>query len=70
MLSANQAIEKLRSEKTNFHGKTAEDFLIEDTLYAYFIANSVTTVGLFLHQFYKTKYPKPEPEIEEDDLPF
>jgi hypothetical protein len=71
LLSANQAIEKLRSEKTNFHGKTSEEFLIEDTIYSYFILNSVTTVGLFLNKFYKTKYPKPEPEIEEDDgLPF
>jgi len=72
LLTANQAIEKLRSEKTNFHGKTSEDFLIEDTIYAYFIVNSVATVGLFLNKFYKTKYPKPEPVIEEDDdeLPF
>lgn len=71
LLTANQAIEKLRSEKTNFHGKTSEDFLIEDTIYAYFIVNSVTTVGSFLNKFYKTKYPKPETEIVEDDgLPF
>lgn len=71
LLAVNQAIEKLRSEKTNFHGKTSEDFLIEDPIYTYFIVNSVTTVGLFLNKFYKTRYPKPEPEIEEnDDLPF
>ena len=71
LLTANQAIEKLRSEKTNFHGKTTEDFLIEDTIYAYFIVNSVATVGLFLNKFYNTKYPKPVPQIEEeDDLPF
>ncbi len=71
LLTANQAIEKIRSEKTNFHGKTSEDFLIEDTIYAYFIVNSVTTVGLFLDKYYKTKYPKPNPEIEEDDgFPF
>ncbi|MFN4084715.1 MAG: abortive infection family protein [Spirosomataceae bacterium] len=71
LLTANQAIEKLRSEKTNFHGKTSDDFLIEDTIYAYFIVNSVATVGQFLIKFYKTKYPKPEPEVAEDDeLPF
>lgn len=69
LLTVNQAIEKLRSEKTNFHGKTSNELLIEDTLYAYFIVNSVTTVGLFLNRFYKMRYPKPE--IEEDDgLPF
>lgn len=71
LLTANQAIEKLRSEKTNFHGKTNDDFLIEDTIYAYFIVNSVTTVGLFLNKFYNTKYPKAEVITEEDDeLPF
>lgn len=70
LLTANQAIEKIRSERTNFHGKTSEDYLIEDTIYAYFIVNSVATVGLFLNKFYQTKYPKPKPEIEEDDLPF
>lgn len=71
LLSINQAIEKLRSEKTNFHGKTSEDFLIEDSLYVYFVLNSVATIGLFLNSFYKTKYIKFEPEVEEDeDLPF
>jgi hypothetical protein len=69
LLTINQAIEKLRSEKTNFHGKTSDDYLIEDPIYTYFIVNSVTTVGLFLNTFYKTKYPKPEPEYD-DDLPF
>lgn len=70
LLSINQAIEKLRSEKTNFHGKTIEDYLIKDSVYTYFIVNSVTTVGLFLNTYYKTKYPKPVPEKEEDELPF
>ncbi len=32
LLAINQAIEKLRSEKTNFHGKTSEDYLIEDSI--------------------------------------
>lgn len=71
LLAANQAIEKLRSEKTNFHGKTSDDFLIEDTIYAYFILNSVATVGLVLNKFYKTKYTKITPIVEEEDgLPF
>lgn len=73
LLSINQAIEKLRSEKTDFHGKTNDDYLISDTIYTYFIVNSVTTVGLFLISYYKTKFPKTEPEsVVEDDyeLPF
>lgn len=74
LLNINQAIEKIRSEKTYFHGKTDEDYLIEDKIYAHFIINSVTTVGLFLNAFYKNKYPAPksapEPEPIFDDLPF
>lgn len=75
LLAINQAIEKLRSEKTDFHGKTNDDYLISDTIYTYFIVNSVTTVGLFLISYYKTKFPKSEPEpesvVEEDnELPF
>ncbi len=72
LLTINQAIEKLRSEKTNFHGKTNEDYLITDAIYTYFIVNAVTTVGLFLNSYYKTRFPKPKDilELEEDDLPF
>ena len=71
LLSACQGIEKLRSEKTNLHGKTKDDYVIEDSLYAYFVVNSVTTVGLFLNSYYKSKLPKPKIESEIDhDLPF
>lgn len=73
LLAINQSIEKLRSEKTNFHGKTVDDYLIKDTVYTYFIINTVATVGLFLNSYYKTKFPKPEISNlteESDDLPF
>jgi hypothetical protein len=71
LLSISQSIEKLRSEKTNFHGKTAEDYLIKDSVFTYLTVNSVTTVGLFLNSYFKTKFPKPEIINEEpDDLPF
>jgi hypothetical protein len=72
LLAINQSIEKLRSEKTNFHGKTNDDYLINDTIYTYFIVNAVTTVGLFLNSYYNTKYPKSVPTTidEPDDLPF
>ncbi|MFT5823971.1 MAG: hypothetical protein ACI8ZM_005237 [Crocinitomix sp.] len=71
LISACQAIEKLRSEKTDFHGKTDEDYLLSEPIYTYFIVNSVTTVGLFLNSYFKTKYPKPVPEYNGiDDLPF
>jgi hypothetical protein len=72
LLNMNQGIEKLRSEKTNVHGKTADDYVIQDSLYTYFIVNSVTTVGLFLNSYYRSKFPKKEEEtlIIDDGLPF
>lgn len=72
LLATCQSIEKLRSEKTNFHGKTNGDYFIEDPLFAYFVVNTVTTVGLFLNSFYKRKFPKiiNTSEPEEYDLPF
>ena len=70
LLSINQNIEKLRSEKTNVHGKTADDYVIHDSLYTYFIFNSVATVGLFLYSYYKTKFPRVENEtIDDIDIP-
>lgn len=67
----NQQIEKLRSEKTTFHGTSHEDIVIEDSMYAYFIINSAATVGLFLDSFYQKKY-QPYFEIidDDEDLPF
>lgn len=71
LLAISQSIEKIRSEKTMFHGKTSEEYIIEDSLYTYFIVNSVATVGLFLNSFYKKKFPRPPKHDETlDDLPF
>lgn len=55
LLNINQNIEILRSEKTTFHGKTQDDYLINDSIYTYFVVNSLATVGLFLMSFYKKK---------------
>ncbi|HFK5504969.1 abortive infection family protein [Elizabethkingia anophelis] len=75
LLAISQAIEKLRSEKTNFHGKTKDDLIIEDPIYVYLIINSITSISLFLSSYYKKKFPKLKKEIinpfvDEDDLPF
>ncbi len=75
LLTINQSIEKLRSEKTNVHGKTDDDYVINDSLYTYFVFNCVATVGLFLYSYYKTKFPKVENSTDAavndiDDLPF
>jgi hypothetical protein len=67
LISASQGIEKLRSEKTHVHGKTSNDTVISDAIYAYFIVNSVTTIGLFLSSFYKQKFPKSSISDSEED---
>jgi len=74
LLAINQSIEKLRSEKTNVHGKTAEDYIINDSLYTYFVINSIATVGTFLISYFKNKFPKISIESQTaddtDELPF
>lgn len=70
LISACQAIEKLRSDKTLFHGKTEKDFIIDDSLYTYFIINTICTVGFFLISFYEKKNSQKtnsfEPKFQED----
>ncbi|MCF2489922.1 abortive infection family protein [Dyadobacter sp. CY347] len=71
-----QSVEKLRSEKTNFHGKTADDVVIDNSIYTYLVLNSVATVGLFLSSYYRILHPKQKeewPTIDTDEnfeLPF
>lgn len=66
LLAISKGIEKLRSDKTDFHGKTNDDYKIEDPIYTYFVVNCVTTVGLFLNSYFKMKFPKP---IIENGIP-
>lgn len=73
LLSACQAIESIRSENTEGHGKTEDDYLIKDPIYSAFILNSITTIGLFLMNYYEKQYkPNNNDEIfiSEDEIPF
>jgi len=80
LLSISQSIEELRSDKTVLHGKLDKDYVIKDPLYAYFIVNSIASLGLFLISFYEKKYQPvkldqiskddDEGEIAPDDIPF
>lgn len=64
-------IEELRSQKTFFHGKTESQAVITEPLVACLIVNSVASVGLFILNFYRAKYPKNETlAAVDDDLPF
>lgn len=72
LLNACKAIDDLRSDKTIFHGKMDSNYVVAEPLYAYFIVNAVSTVGLFLLNFYKLRFPKTVESVFEDinDLPF
>jgi len=65
-----QSIEKLRSNKTTAHGKTQEDYIIDDPLYAYFVINAVATVGLYVDSFYKKKFLTKYDDSNIEDIPF
>ncbi len=66
LLSVSKAIEVIRSKNTEAHG--TEDVIISDPIYAMFIVNAVSTVGLFLLK-YSENLPC-ENSIDEDDIPF
>ena len=72
LISIGNSIEVLRSDKTVFHGKTDGDVIIKDSVFAYFVVNATTTVGLFLLNFYKSNYPpvNKSETISDDELPF
>lgn len=79
LMSLSQHIEDLRSWKTQFHWSHKAKYIIDDPLYAYFIVNSISTIGLFLMGFYEKKYnnknvmplkEEPEEEINIEDIPF
>lgn len=72
LMSICNAIEDLRCSKTIFHGKTDNNNVIQNPMYAYMVVNSMATVGLFFLQFYLNEYPKINKPIpwESNDLPF
>lgn len=66
-----QAIDDLRSDKSTAHGKSHEEYVIDDPLWAGFIVNTSASLGLFLWEYYEKKY---KPAIQEpiqaiDDKP-
>lgn len=69
LIGACKAIEELRSDMTSAHGKTDEDYLINNPMYAMFIFNSVCTVAMFLKLFYEAKYKENHQGIEDLPLP-
>lgn len=72
LLKAAQNIEDMRSKYADTsHGKAPDDYVIDDPLYAKFVLNAVTTIGLFLINFYEKNFlSKKEIEISDTDVPF
>lgn len=64
LINCSKAIEDLRSDKTILHGKTNGNYIVNDPVYAYFVVNAVSTIGLFFLNLYETKY-----SIEKNDIP-
>lgn len=72
LLTVSQNIEKLRSSKTDSHGRLAQDYLVSNPLWAIFTVNSVATVGLLLVSIFESHKKKAsnEDEVISDDIPF
>jgi hypothetical protein len=72
------AIDSLRSNKSTAHGKSHDDYVVDDPLWASLIVNTTATLGLFLWEFYEVKYrPTLQKAIDSDmaqtlveDIPF
>ena len=74
LINCSRAIEDLRSDKTILHGKMDGNYIVKDSIYAYFVVNAVTTIGLFFLNYYKTKYSSQAKDVspawDDDNLPF
>lgn len=67
------SIDNARSSKTSVHGKRGDDYIIDDSLWAVFLVNTCATLGLFLWDYYKTKYKSADRKnqtVDLSDLPF
>lgn len=52
LLTISQSIEILRSNITVAHGKGTKDYIIDESLYANFVVNTVSAIGLFLIDYF------------------
>jgi len=66
LLNSSKAIEAIRSSHTEAHG--TEDEIISDPIYAMLVVNSVSTVGLFLLNYYEKHY-LPQITTLDDEIP-
>lgn len=68
-----KTIEDLRSDKSTAHGKSHTDYIVDDPLWASMIVNTSATLGVFLWEYFNSKYlPRlsKNTDVEEfDDAP-
>lgn len=67
------SIDALRSDKSTAHGKTDEDYVIDDPLWAELIVNTTATLGIFLWRLHMRKTNQnfiPELPYYDDDIAF
>ncbi len=78
LLTTARAIKNIRNKNTEAHGKLEKE-IITDPIYAMLVVNSISTIGLFLLNYYAKHYepkffekPKPvQPQsLEDDEIPF
>lgn len=70
-------IDDLRSDKSTAHGKAADDYVIDDELWAEAVVNTTATLGLLLWRLYERSDVKAKNHlavqslpIYDDDIPF
>lgn len=71
LLKVSQALENIRSNNTEAHGTV--DLTIDEPIYAMFIVNSVSTIGLFLLNYFEKHYDNElnSSDIQDfNDIPF
>ena len=68
MITISQSIENIRSNHTLAHG--TEDEIIKDPIYATLTINAVSTLGLFLLNYYEKYYTSKVFQMLDDDVPF
>lgn len=71
LMKSAKALSDIRGDKSALHGHKTGDILISNPTSAYFIVNSISSLGLFLNGVYKQLFP-PTIQLDQNDeeLPF
>ena len=74
IITCSKALGDIRGDKSLLHGKKSGDVVVDDPICTYFVINCVCSIGFFLLNVYKSKFP-PETQpytglCEDGSLPF